>query len=609
MQGIQSTTSGSGVYFIPLNPENINTSRSNSLDGINSIIESTRNFQNENKNSICEKIKLLNKAEAYLVENYKYFPNVSEVNEKLSNIYLNRGRALFLISKIKDANNDYIKALMLGLQDPASEEILFSSFLEIKEKDKVFNNKLKELFNLKSKKYNTVPSTFNTIPSTFFAENPLSFNSSSATEELASTPSNQIRNTLHLANCLKARSPLNNDPLHILARDIIAAYKQEKLKTPSLIREIIPLAKIKDPIIHADLINAILADLKESSILDRWLIQSLAVIVYNTPKDLYADKDKELRRELFENLVSILKFTINHSEHSYPLANELKIKALLIPIAQFLDRIVDNEFIIDYKELYQPLEQNLKRLIDINHNLKYQACYALQTLFYIKNNNNIKLDLLKKGFKIIAAPIYLGSAIKTLDPDKFLDFIKYSSQALVIIKESLIEKGAWYIDLRIIDHLFAQNKIIELEKFAWNSISCQNEYFLQGFCEYLARIARTQPSLAIQAKVFLNSFKLATHWGRNETVIAKTEELLDMLDQVESYAERNNAPPVWDPWWQLPSNDNKLLDIALKRDNSNQSHISYNEMKNKIIMNLVNAIEKQEEEKVKLYMKILKEMI
>ncbi len=611
MPRVQVATSGSGGYFACLHPESINRFLDNLSKEIQSTIDSTRDLQGEKEKHISKKIKLLNEAESNLIQNYNYFSDVDGINKKLSDIYLNRGRALFLIKKVKEAHNDYIKASILGLQDPISEEILLSSILEADEKNKVEQHKLEKMFNLIYRKYKNVEMN-TTVSSSFFTENPLSSNSRSATEELSSTPKDKIKNTLHLALCLESQCPSVKHPLHILARDIIAAYKREKTKTPSLIREIIPLAKIKDPIVHADLINAILEDLKSSSILNPWLMQSLAVIIYNTPKDLFCNENKSLRRELFENLVAILEFSIKHLENDSPLTNELKIKALLMPVAQFLDRIIINEFfIIDYEKLYKPLERKLNELKNGNPNLEYQAGYALQTLYYINNNKDLKKDLLEKGLKVVAAPIYLGSAIKNLDPDKFLEFINYSLQAFSIIKESLIKKGAWYIDLLIINHLFEQGKIIELEKFAWNSICCQNKYFLLGFCEYLARIARTQeftqPGIARQARDFLISFERAIHWGRNETVIDKTKELVDMLENIELYADRNNTPPVWDPWWQLSSNENRLLNIALRREHSSQSHISDDARKEGIKQSLILAVENEEWGKVDIYFGILKD--
>src|SRR5689334_12759946 len=126
MQNIELNKVGSGWRFMRAHPENIRNTSESSSEKIQSIIESTKDLKGKDEKSIRENIKILKRTKNEVKDkiNEGNPCDADDLKKKLSNIYLNRGKAYFLIGEFKKSKEDCVKASLLGVQYAGSEEIL-----------------------------------------------------------------------------------------------------------------------------------------------------------------------------------------------------------------------------------------------------------------------------------------------------------------------------------------------------------------------------------------------------------------------------------------------------------------------------------------------------
>lgn len=417
------------------------------------------------------------------------------------------------------------------------------------------------------------------------------------------TDPNGIKNTHHLAQCLRTLKPSAAQELNKLAFNILEAFGKREPKNLDVWREVIPLAATPDPEKFRYLLGEVDKVLFKS-LLDLSAFQSLAVMIHNLPEPL----SKHSARDLVKLLQALTERLRNqHWESSIA-----QFQPLLQIISQVLDAMAKvGATSINRTQVQEPLDKILSELMKTPE-LRFQVYYARQALAHILNEGSGTSrwqEVWDRSVRVVLGAATLASAVRTLDQNELLeafdhfsevfsgagqtvkrlaelademkDFGSSAREAGVVIRESLTRnrQNRWYAALQFLDTCLEEGQFVQFEQFARQGPYGRNEAFLLGLCQRLEQIARTQKDEVTQkaAIQFLGELvqNKSQQWGQYDRVQqavhhvlgrlakaktlpgiqAQAKTLLEQLPLTGQQAETESEvdyyiAPMWDPAWQ-----------------------------------------------------------
>ncbi|KAF9434259.1 hypothetical protein BGZ76_008316 [Entomortierella beljakovae] len=342
------------------------------------------------------------------------------------------------------------------------------------------------------------------------------------------------------------------------------------------IQELVILSAIPDRIIFVSIVNQLLQQIKDKSILLEELLQGLAVIFSSMPEEL----DMEGRYGAFLNILGVLADCLKgrHNDN-----NSIQLHHILLAISSLLNAMVIRKvFSLDRAGVFNPLKIQLNSFcISPDTTVCFLASYAKEALICVDNDETVVMSLFRRAFAGLSLFFNIKKMVSgDIDPSKFKDMLQ---QARDILEVNL--QSAWYQGLLYLDSLIALQEWARFEEFVRNSKFKSDPSFLQGVCLRLEQIASTTTDLEIRngALIYLYYFR-ADPREIVRDVAQRVLENLGMPVPTSNSASSANAqiiprpvthfigpvrqiPPVWDPFWHSPGKSTLLEEVLLKKTN------------------------------------------
>ncbi|BBE08980.1 WD40 repeat-containing protein [Mycoavidus cysteinexigens] len=393
----------------------------------------------------------------------------------------------------------------------------------------------------------------------------------------------EIKETRHLAWCLQ-EGPRHNLEMYELrdgANEVIRRFANSHFCNLAIVQEVVALSPLDHVGHHRTIINRLESELE--NFINVAALQGLAFMILNRS---HLSQDEHLAADcvrLFGQLGRLLNLA--HRKN-----NKLQLTSLLQALTLLLDTMYEAQIgKLGDESLKTSMNSLLKQLQDEKEKnshqdvcLAFQARYARQALKRLENQQEWKEVAIQAALQFGGSAAYFAGAIQTLDPDKFWEgFERFQKGIRLILEKYGFHRSGtdWYIALCYIDLLIEKGWLRGIDQFLSQGNYAKDQYFLQGLCDRLERIAcrNHDKETKDSALRFLMSLKQGgERWGRHEAVKQYAAQTLDRIGNLwtpltlEAMDRLDYAPPAWHPFWQ-----DKPSSLILKEVQETIQHGAY----------------------------------
>jgi len=298
--------------------------------------------------------------------------------------------------------------------------------------------------------------------------------------------------------------------LHVLATEVIRAFKRDEIKDAKAVTEVVCLAPVLNKDLFHDLLREFYSGIDHSGLLNFHQLEGLAQLIQDAdPGHLDAD-----------DLVKILELVSTRLRNTHKQSSH-HMHQLTLAVSHVLDAMADTKVTgLDRKRLHEPLSSYLSDLKGSKDPyLVYQASYAYQALLCVPDNETAWQAAMRRTGKVVQGVSGLVSAVKSLDLVKFFEGLQdiqrgfegvskvvevaktaydgvsklaQSGQGFVeCLQEGLSfdRKRDWYSALRGADTLIRNGELSMFKKLVCEAPCRYDAAFQWGVCQRLGEIA------------------------------------------------------------------------------------------------------------------------
>ncbi|KAF9348183.1 hypothetical protein BGX34_002630 [Mortierella sp. NVP85] len=306
------------------------------------------------------------------------------------------------------------------------------------------------------------------------------------------------------------KDPEEQERLYATATEIVRAYKGDVMKDIKIITEVLYLAPVLKKDTYQELLREFYTGVENSSLLNVHQLEGITQLIQGAGPG-YLDAD---------DLVKILKLFSTRLMDTHQQSTQ-HMHQLTLAVSHVLDAMADTNVTgLDRKTLHEPLSSYLKDLRGSSDPyLVYQAAYAYQALLCVPDNETPWQAATRRTGKVIKGISGLVSAVKGLDPNKFIEGLgdiqkgfegasaiveiaktayddvmtlaESGQQFMVCLKDgfSFDRKRDWYSALRGADTLIRDGELATFKRLACEAPCRLDPAFQWGVCQRLGEIA------------------------------------------------------------------------------------------------------------------------
>ncbi|KAG0042929.1 hypothetical protein BGZ83_012019, partial [Gryganskiella cystojenkinii] len=355
------------------------------------------------------------------------------------------------------------------------------------------------------------------------------------------------------------KDPEEQERLKDMAKDVIRAYAQDKLKDSKITAEVVLLAPVFEKEDYGILLSQLVHGIEGSPLLASQALEGLAQLLQSASPG-YLDAD---------DLVKILKLLNTRLQETHGQSPQ-HVYQLTLTIAHVLDAMVDCEIKgLDRVNLHEPLLSYMESLKSKKDPyMVFQAAYAYQALLFVPNNESNWQATLRRSGMVLKGVSGLVSAVKGLSVNEFIEGVgniqgglegvgqvyglaKDSYKGVASMMESgqsLLEalqtglsfsqKRDWYPLLRGIDLLLRNGELTKFQTLVYEAPCRRDPAFLWGVCQALGELSsdsRWETDARQGAITFLGEiYKNDAVWGQEPQI---KQYILDILLQLASASD------------------------------------------------------------------------
>jgi len=333
------------------------------------------------------------------------------------------------------------------------------------------------------------------------------------------------------------------DRLHVLASELVRAYKRDEIKDAKIVNEVLYLAPVLNKDAYQDLLQEFYSGIDHSGLLSVHQLEGIAQLIQGCSPG-YLDAD---------DLVKILRLLSTRLRDTHQQSTQ-HMHQLTLAVSHVLDAMADTNVTgLDRETVHEPLSLYLKDLKGSSDPyLVYQAAYAYQALLCVPDNETAWQAAMRRTGKVIRGVSGLVSAVKGLDLAKFIEGLDDLQKGLAgafetieIVKstyddvKTLVESGHefmdclkggfsferkrdWYSALRGADALIRDGELATFKKLVCEVHCRLDPAFQWGVCQRLGEIAANpiwDADVQRSAITFLREiYQNDVAWGRQPSV-------------------------------------------------------------------------------------------
>ncbi|OAQ24028.1 WD40 repeat-like protein [Linnemannia elongata AG-77] len=364
-------------------------------------------------------------------------------------------------------------------------------------------------------------------------------------EEYACDPTVTLQNTPSLDKmeldwlAEMDKNPPAKERILWLGTRMVDEFAMDVLKDSTEIAEIVLLGPVLDKDTYRNLLSCTIAAFEQSVLLNVDLLQGLVQLVQVAPPGSLLSDD-------LVKILRVLRICLQDTHQQ----SSLHPFHLTLALSRLLDVMAEHK-VKDLKRVedHEPLSGILSGLKDSSDPyLMYQACYALQALQYVPDDESALQSVLRHGMGVVNGLIQVSGVFK-LDLGAVLEGLDKLQQALggiIVVASnvymgvnSVIESGRevmdglregfsegkkrpWYAAIRVAQALLQAGQLKDLNQLIYEAPCRSDPLFQWGICQLLGEIASDvmwDTNVRQQAVDLLGDlYKNDSQWGKDESV-------------------------------------------------------------------------------------------